>query len=79
MSELSQVIPVKKWYLRFENIADEAEALDAWRQMVRAQGWSPVGDPEVGSDGADPFIIGRVVQHPGLTVDPNAQNIVVPR
>jgi len=47
--------------------------------MVRAQGWSPVGEPEVGSDGADPFVIGKVVQYPGLTVEPNAQNIVVPR
>src|SRR5690349_4281570 len=78
MSEDSKVLPVKKWYVRFERIHDEALALDAWRQMVRAQGWSPVGDPEVGSDGADPFVIGKVVRYPGLTVSPAAQIIVVP-
>lgn len=77
MSYGTKTLPVLKWYIRFERIHDEAVALLAWRNMVIAQGWSPVGDAEIASDEAGEFAIGKVVKHSGLNVSPDAWDVVV--
>ena len=73
---LTKTLPVRQWYVRLERVHDEAAALEAWRQMVRAQGWSTVGEPEIVHDGT-PAVVGKIVQHPGLTVNPEAWDVVV--
>jgi hypothetical protein len=79
-----RILPVKQWYVRLERVHDEESALDAWRALVKAQGWSAVGDPEVvrhddprHKEGT-PFVIGLVVEHPGLTVRHDARQVVLP-
>jgi hypothetical protein len=75
---MSKTIPIREWYVRLERVHDESAAFEAWRQLVIAQGWSPVGDPWIVRDGADPAVVGRLVQHPGLTVSPDAHHVVFP-
>lgn len=75
---MSKVIPIREWYVRLERVHDEAAAVEAWRQLVVAQGWSPVGDPWIVRDGADAAVVGRLVQHPGLPVNPDARQVVLP-
>ena len=75
---MSKTIPIREWYVRLERVHDEGAAFEAWRQLVIAQGWSPVGDPWIVRDGADPAVVGRLVQHPGLTVSPDADHVVFP-
>lgn len=81
MSLRTKTLPVREWYVRLERVADEEAALDAWRCLVKAQGWSAVGEPEVIHDGATPAVVGRLVEHPGLSVnpDPKVYAIEVPR
>jgi small ligand-binding sensory domain FIST len=75
---MSQTLPVREWYVRLEHVRDSEAAFEGWRQLVIAQGWSPVGDPWIVRDGADPAVVGRLVQHPGLTVNPDARHVVFP-
>lgn len=79
MSDLTRAVPVEKWGLTLDNpIVDEAAALEGWHRLVRAQGWSPVGGPEV--IGNEHAVIGRVVRYPGITVTADIRNaITVPR
>lgn len=77
MSNRTQTLPIREWYVRLERVHDEAAALDAWRSMVKAQGWSAVGDPWIVQDGT-PAVVGRLVQHPDLTVSPDAFDVVLP-
>ena len=81
MSDLTEAIPVKKWFVRLEApIVDEQEAREAWVHLVRAQGWSPVGEPQVVHHEDAGALVGRVVQYPGLTVSPDIRDaILVPR
>ena len=65
---ITKTLPVKKFYLRLERVRDEEAAREAWRQYVRAHGWSRVGEPEVlrhddprHGEGT-PFVIGKVVE-----------------
>ncbi len=78
MTNDTRALPVLRWYLRFEQVHDEAAALEAWRQMTRAQGWSPAGEPQMGRDEMGRFAIGEVVKYPGLTVRAGVSHIVVP-
>jgi hypothetical protein len=66
----TKALPIRKWMVSLEDIADEAAALDGWRLLIRAQGWSPVGEPQVISNPqfGEYAVVGRVVQYPGLTV-----------
>lgn len=75
---MTKTLPVQQWYVRLERVHDEVAALEAWRQLVRAQGWSAVGEPEVMHDGATPGVIGRVVEFPNLTVNPEAWSVTLP-
>lgn len=76
---MSQAVPVQKWVVEVEQIVDEDAALDAWRSLVRAQGWSPVGEPKV-IRGDFPRIVGRLVKYPGLTVSADIRGaIAVPQ
>lgn len=74
---MTKTLPVREWYVRLERVHDEAAALDAWRSLVIAQGWSPVGEPWIVHD-ATPAVVGRLVQHPGLTVRADASQVVLP-
>jgi hypothetical protein len=77
MTTHTTTLTVREWYVRLERIVDEEAALEAWRLLIRAQGWSPVGEPWIVRDGADPAVVGRLVQHPNLTVNPDAHHVVV--
>ena len=41
---MSEVLPVREHYLRFEKMADEQRAKDAWCAYVEAHGWTVVGE-----------------------------------
>lgn len=70
-----RILRVREWYVRLERLHDEDAAFEAWRSLVRAQGWSPVGDPWIVQDGT-PAVVGRLVRHPGLAVRPTSANEV---
>lgn len=74
---MRKTLPVRKWYVRLERVHDEAAALDAWRSLIKAQGWSAVGEPEVIHDGATPAVVGRIIEHPDVVVSPDAWDVVV--
>lgn len=59
------VLPVESWVLSgLEHVVDEGKALEAWRLLVLAQGWSQVGEPEIWGR----RVAGRVVKYPNVSV-----------
>ena len=67
-----KTIPVRKWVVRLDSEpVDHGAALDGWMSLIRSQGWSPVGKPEVVSNAqyGEFGIVGKVVEYPGLTLD----------
>jgi hypothetical protein len=74
---MTRILHVRKWYVRLEQVRDGEAARQAWHLLVIAQGWSPVGEPSVTHDGATPAVVGGIVEHPGLTVNPDARHVEV--
>lgn len=75
MTELNRAIPVQKWAVTLEAVHDEQAAIEAWHALVRAQGWSPVGEPEVIQSAS--IVVGRLVRYPGLTVSHDVRDAIL--
>ena len=73
-------LPVLKWKIVLESVADAKMAREGWLSWIRSQGWSPVGEPEVlqRPEYADFVVIGKIVKHPGLTIAASANWISIP-
>ena len=68
--------PVLKWFFRVERVEDEAQAVAGWIALVRAQGWSPIGEPQIVHDG-DFAIVGRLIKVAGLDVSPDFDGFAI--
>jgi hypothetical protein len=63
-------LTIQQWVVHLDTVEDAGVARDGWLNLIRAQGWSPVGDPEVveGPPGRGWDVAGKLVRHPGLTI-----------
>ena len=79
----TRTLPVEQWVIRLESpVVDDGAALDGWLSLVRAQGWSPVGEAEtvtnnlIAENLVNTYVMGRVVRYPGLTVSDDIRNAI---
>lgn len=80
MSADTKVLPVRKWVVKLAVGSDADLAREGWLNLIRAQGWSPVGEAEYveQAEFGEAAVYGRVVEYPGLTVAAGLTAIAVP-
>lgn len=60
---MSDTLPVREHFLRFDKMASEDRAKDAWRAYVEAHGWTVVGEgAEIRKVPEGWVAVGRLIQ-----------------
>lgn len=59
---MSKILPVREHFLRFDKMANEERAKDAWRAYVEAHGWTVVEGAEVRKVPEGWVAVGRLIQ-----------------
>lgn len=80
---MTRTVPVEKYLIPLHGTGqvDVPMAREGWCSIVRAQGWTPVGEPEVVLDDAhgQRAVVGRLIRAdlPGVTINGDITNSVV--